>query len=290
MISSNISLSDGRVLAVHEFGDAEGQPCFFFHGGGVGATGIFAATCDTLAEEYHIRIVAPDRPGIGESSRQLGRTILDWPNDVAELAEALHIDRFAVVSHSGGTAYALACAWRLSERVINVNLVSAVAPRSFISNEKQIPLKTKFSMWMFALLPNWMMGILLRQMAVGLGRHPEKTYRSFLRRLPFNERQTLDTPSYLKHIQTCAAAAFRQGTAGVVEDLSLIFGPWGVAFQEIVQPVTLWHGECDRTAPPEIGHSLSRAIPHAELRTLPDEGHLSAWFDRSQEILANTLK
>jgi len=234
--------------------------------------------------------VAPNRPGLGESSQQLGRTILDWPNDVAELVDALHIDRFAIVSHSGGTPYALACAWRLSERVISVNLVSAVAPRSFILNEKQIPVKTRLSTWMFASMPDWVMVILLRQMAKGLHRHPKKAYQSFLRRLPDYERKALDTPMHQKLMQTCAAEAFRQGMAGVIKDINLIFGPWGVDFQKIVQPVTLWHGECDMTAPPQIGYSLSVTIPHAELRMLSNEGHLSAWFSRSQKVLANLLK
>ena len=52
-----------------------------------------------------IRIIAPDRPGLGLSTRLPGRQIADWPNDVRELADALGIARFAVIGISGGGPY-----------------------------------------------------------------------------------------------------------------------------------------------------------------------------------------
>jgi pimeloyl-ACP methyl ester carboxylesterase len=44
--------------------------------------------------------------------------MVDWADDVAELAEALEIDRFAVAGTSSGGPYALACAVKLPARVL----------------------------------------------------------------------------------------------------------------------------------------------------------------------------
>ena len=54
------------------------------------------------ATKAGVRIVALDRPGYGLSDFQPDRTILDWPRDVEEAAEALGLTRFSVIGGSGG--------------------------------------------------------------------------------------------------------------------------------------------------------------------------------------------
>ena len=44
---------------------------------------------------------------------QPGRSLLDWPRDVAELADHLGIERFSIVAWSGGGPYGLACGFAL---------------------------------------------------------------------------------------------------------------------------------------------------------------------------------
>jgi len=61
-----------------------------------------------------VRVISPDRPCYGRSSPQPGRSMADWPSDVAVLTEALGIERFAVAGHSSGGPYAVACAALLS--------------------------------------------------------------------------------------------------------------------------------------------------------------------------------
>jgi pimeloyl-ACP methyl ester carboxylesterase len=48
--------------------------------------------------------------------------------DVASVADALGIEQFAVMGHSGGAAYALACAALLPERVLAAVCASGLAP------------------------------------------------------------------------------------------------------------------------------------------------------------------
>ncbi len=54
---------------------------------------------------------------MGLSDFEPGRKILDWPNDVIQLADALEIDRFGVEGVSGGGPYAAACAYKIPDRL-----------------------------------------------------------------------------------------------------------------------------------------------------------------------------
>ena len=97
-----LQLHDGRMLRYAEYGPGEGTPLFYFHGypGAHLKAGCLA--------QAGLRLIGVDRPGMGLSSFQAGRRLLDWPDDVAALAQHLHLDHFAVVGVSGGGPYALA--------------------------------------------------------------------------------------------------------------------------------------------------------------------------------------
>jgi pimeloyl-ACP methyl ester carboxylesterase len=83
-----------------------------------------------LSRDNRVRLhwVSYDRPGYGGSSPHDGRTAVSAAADVAAIADALGIGRFAVLGHSGGGPHALACAALLPERVMAAVSVSAPAP------------------------------------------------------------------------------------------------------------------------------------------------------------------
>jgi pimeloyl-ACP methyl ester carboxylesterase len=83
---------------------------------------------DEAARESRVRVLAPDRPGLGLSSPQPGRTLLDLAGDVHALADTLGIDRLAVVGESGGGPYVLACAGRLGDRLAAAGVVCGLGP------------------------------------------------------------------------------------------------------------------------------------------------------------------
>ena len=45
-----------------------------------------AAPAHEAALAKGVRLISPDRPGMGLSTYQPGRRLLDWPHDVRELA------------------------------------------------------------------------------------------------------------------------------------------------------------------------------------------------------------
>jgi pimeloyl-ACP methyl ester carboxylesterase len=133
---ADIRLPDGRTLHVYDtradrIASSSGAPnsavaLFWLHGSpniGSPPEPLFAA-----AEANGLHWVSYDRPGYGGSGPHDGRTVASAAADVAAIADALGIGRFAVLGHSGGGPHALACAALLPERVIAAVSVSAPAP------------------------------------------------------------------------------------------------------------------------------------------------------------------
>ena len=125
---ADVRLAGGRVLHAYDT-RADGIAAvalFWLHGSpniGSPPEPLFAA-----AEANGLRWVSYDRPGYGGSGPDDGRRVASAAADVAAVADALGIGRFAVLGHSGGGPHALACAALLPERVIAAVSVSAPAP------------------------------------------------------------------------------------------------------------------------------------------------------------------
>jgi len=128
-METDLQLSDGRTLHVYDTGaeGANGRLAVFWHHGtpniGAPPEPLFAA-----AERLGIRWASYDRPGYGGSTSRPDRDVASAADDVSRVADALGIDRFAVMGHSGGGSHALACGALLPERVLGVVSVSGMAP------------------------------------------------------------------------------------------------------------------------------------------------------------------
>ena len=119
---ATVTMPDGRRLAYTEWGLPDGKPVLCFHG-----TPGSRLWCpdEEATSAARVRLIMPDRPGIGRSDPLEGRTLADWPKDVEALADALQISSFAVVGVSAGGPYAAACAALIPGRLSGVALVSS---------------------------------------------------------------------------------------------------------------------------------------------------------------------
>lgn len=122
-IDQQVILPDGRKLAYAEFGRPDGVPVLYFHGA-PGSRLEPLLIGDDVLNQLGLRVIAPDRPGMGGSDFQRGRGFSDWPADVVALADALGLGRFAVLGNSGGGPYAAVCA----ARIRNGSLPSSSSP------------------------------------------------------------------------------------------------------------------------------------------------------------------
>src|SRR5436190_460203 len=105
----------GRVVGIYEYGEPSGRPVFVLHG--TPACGAGFAWADEPARVRGVRLIAPDRPGVGLSARQDAYRVCDYPEQIAALADAMSLDSFAVWGYSGGGPYAVACAAQLGPRL-----------------------------------------------------------------------------------------------------------------------------------------------------------------------------
>jgi len=107
-------LSDGRALGYSEWGPSDGTPVLGFMGTSLSWLAHVGGDAPRAAG---VRLILVDRPGYGLSDFQRQRTLLDWPRDVAELADGLGMERFSVFGMSGGGPHAAACGYALPDRV-----------------------------------------------------------------------------------------------------------------------------------------------------------------------------
>ena len=103
--NENFTLDNGDTLGFSTCGPSEAPALFYFHGqSGSRLQGLgFAA----IAENIGLRIICPDRPGIGLSTFDSSRRLLDYPAHIAQLARHLGLEDYRVIGGSGGGPYAL---------------------------------------------------------------------------------------------------------------------------------------------------------------------------------------
>ena len=64
---NTMKLADGRTLAYDDYGDPQGKPVVFTHG--FGDSMLIRNPDNALTASLGVRVIAPDQPGIGGSSR-----------------------------------------------------------------------------------------------------------------------------------------------------------------------------------------------------------------------------
>lgn len=159
LLSSRLSqkISDpqtGRVISFSEVGDPEGSVIFCCVG--MGLTRFITAFYDELALTLKLRLVTPDRPGVGGSESHMDGldTPLSWPDDVRAICQHLKITKFSILAHSAGAIYALATALRIPQHIrCRVHLLAPWIPPSQmhtigaqqeLSSAKSLPYSQRF--------------------------------------------------------------------------------------------------------------------------------------------------
>ncbi len=267
-----LDLPDGRRLCYAELGDPSGYPVLSCHGGLVSRLDVVPA--HEAARRAGVRLVSPDRPGVGRSSRRPGRRVGDWPADVAVLADRLGLDRLSVLGWSMGAPYALACGALLGDRVQAAVVVAGAVPLSWPCAGGTFPNRTDAAVLDLVrrrpatahLLAEASRSLVLDQPAVWLA----TVRRSLL-------------PADLAAIERDGLAQYRQAVAegladplGVADEYLAYDAPWGFAYGEVRCPVVLWQGSADTAVPPGWSEEAARRLPRASLELVDGAGHFVA--------------
>ena len=280
-----VQLRNGGPIAVDEYGDRNGVPVVFCHGWPSSRT--MAVLTDDAARDLGVRIISPDRPGVNESAFQEGRTLLDWPLMLRELATHFGLEKFRILAISGGAPYAYASAWSMPDQVEAIAVVSGVPPIAELTGHNGL-LK----------LYRWMLGLYrTRPELLRTCFHLARPFAS--RRIPIRLR-----PIFLKWLQPCDAAvlrdsrffeacfesqrqAWRTSAEGVMVDAEIYARPWGFPLEEVRTPVRLWHGKTDRSFSYHLAEEVAKRLPNCQARFVEKAGHYSLPIRHMHEILAD---
>jgi pimeloyl-ACP methyl ester carboxylesterase len=274
----SIRLPDGRALAYAEYGDPAGRVVLGCHGSPSSRLERHVEDPEDY-RRWGVRFVVPDRPGFGRSDPQPGRRVTDWPDDVAPLLDALGVEEFAVLSLSGGAAYALACAHAFDTRVRSVGVLGGAPP-------PDVP-------WPW---PGWVprrlraaahrpspAAALLRPVFAPIAQRPAAIPRYLQARLNPADRRVIGRPGVRRVLADTFTEGLRNGTAPLAEDRALLFRPWGFPLTEVRQHVHLWHGTQDWQVPVALGRVLAAMLPSCTAHWLAGEGHFAV-FDHAAEV------
>jgi pimeloyl-ACP methyl ester carboxylesterase len=285
--NQTLTLSDGRRLGYAEYGAPDGTPVFYCHGSP--GSRLDLANMDELLSGANTRLIAPDRPGIGLSDFNPDYQLVDWPDDLIQLADALALARFAVMGLSGGGPFCAASAYRFPDRVKKAAIVSGLSSLDTPGMEDALSDSNK-RIFDLARRANWQLRLQYWLMGRGLQGNPDRVMKEMKKNLPAPDRVLLEEkPEELRALLNSMSEALRSGSRGVSYEWSLYARPWGFQLEEIAVPVDIWHGEADMNAPVIMGRQMVQTIPQARAHFLPDEGHISLFANHMEEILAALL-
>ena len=283
-MTAAVTLPDGRELAYEDYGDPAGFPVLSCHGGL--SSRLDAAPAHEAAVAMGVRLVSPDRPGIGLSTYQPGRRLLDWPADVEALADALGLGRFAVMGWSAGGAYAAVCAAKMGRRVTAAALLSSAVPLDLYGTTRGLTAEDR-TLLLLARRTPWLASTVMKVSILSTSN--ARLFRAATRSFPPADRSFLTEWGTPDHALGFVREAVRQGTEGCVQDYRIFGDPWGFSLEEIDVPVQIWEGADDRTGPPGYRTFLRTHIPHATVTVVADEGHLSLLPHQAPAIFAALL-
>ncbi len=278
--SKTLTLSDGRILSYAEYGSPAGIPIIGFHGM-PGSRHVMKAL-EPAALTVGARLIAPERPGYGLSHPHPRGSILTYPKDIVELAEALGIERFAALGVSGGGPYALACAHALPQRLTVAAVMSGIGPLS-LPNSTRDMVRMNRLMFKLGRFSPALTGLLLPRLIQSSIPSMEKHVRD-------GTSPTSDlSPEVFAIMAADQREAIRTGGQGVMFDMKTLWRPWGFSLEDIHAKVYLWHGEADTLAPAMLAHYLAGRIPNCEATFYPGEGHTDLLTKHGTEILARVV-
>lgn len=271
-------LRDGRALAYAEWGPIEGRPLLHFHGV---PDGRFSWGGGSACREHGVRLIAVDRPGIGGSDPKPGRVVADWPADVAELAEGLDLDNFAVSGWSAGGPYALACAHELQPRIDAVALISGAGRLDLPGFVEQM---STASAWKLAARVPSALTLAYLALSRLARRSPGAAQKVLFSGISKADRAVIDRPNVGRRLVSAYVEATRPGGRGLTEDMQALLSPWGFDPAEIDLPVHLVHGTRDTIAPPAHAEYWIETLQAARAVWVENAGHFLI-EDHVEEVL-----
>ncbi|TID00151.1 hypothetical protein CH35J_006217 [Colletotrichum higginsianum] len=297
--SEEFVLSDGRKLGVAYYGARNGHHAVFYLHGYPGCRLSGGAFFDAPGVRLGARIIAVERPGIGNSSPQPGRRMLDHADDIRELAEHLNLQSYGVIGVSGGGPYALACAYSLPEENLKgVSVIGGMGP---------IDVGTKGMNWgnwltfkglmYFPAIIRWLQTKVMAVLNSVSNEKMVELVRDGLSKKSYSwaspDLPTLRDPEVLTMMLDSYREHYKQGVDGHMEDGRVLTSDWGFRLEDMRSsiPIQLWYSKKDTNVPFRMGEAIaSRLSSPPDFYVKEDETHLNLVLKYSADALERLLE
>jgi len=284
--SSYIKLFDGRTLAYREYGDANGYPILYFHSivGG-------ELECDYDIEtllKYNIRLIAPSRPGFGQSTQHSKHSLLQFTEDIRQLLEQLHIQTCAILSYSLGSLYGFACCKQMPKIIHHHSIVSppGLQPtKKSIHQTTNIPFFRVFTT-LAIITPN-LLATSIRMTYKLFSYDLESFWNKTNKYLCDSDKEAIN--KYKSKLKLAFAQGNQQSGYQSTQEMMLWVKPWGFQPETIQTPTTIWHGKRDKFTFPSASQNIENKLQHAELKLIENGGHYIL-YDQWKNIFHNLSK
>lgn len=279
----SIAIHDRRI-SFDLYGPETGHPVIYCHGSPGSRFEWSMLADEEVAVKAGVRLIVPDRPGMGLSNSQPGRRLVDWATDCAALANALDLQRFSLLGISGGCPYALATAVALPERVASVGILSGTAPYDVPGLTDGMNADALRTLKMAVTRPGafqmiWRIISLLGRIS------PSLMARQAASVFAAPDKAILMEPSFARRFSTMLRGVLQQGPRGLQQDVALMVSPWGFDPGLVQAPVFFWQGDRDTDATPAMARFLADKVQSAQLRIFEGEGHISLAVNHMQDAL-----
>lgn len=272
-----LTLQDGRVLTYDVYGDPDGTPVIFNHG--LSDSRLIRNPDESFTASLGVRVIVADQPGVGGSTRQKDRRMVDWGPDMEALADELGLAEFNVAGHSGGSPHALAIAYRLPDRVKKIVLASPVSP---LEEEGMAKLMVNKDLKLIAKLHH-----LHHVIKLGSNMAAKKALKdipSFVEATaeddPSDASTFLDDPEQRAMFEASFTEGLIQGGEGMYE-MTMALWDWGFAPEDVLQPTEVFYGDADDILDPKMPLHLASRLPNCTVHVWPGAGHYG-FVDRAR--------
>ncbi|MBN8249550.1 MAG: alpha/beta hydrolase [Verrucomicrobia bacterium] len=268
-----VPLPDGRTLACCSVGNASGPVVFHNHGGP--SSRLEVTLIEASATRAGLRVIGVDRPGIGRSTPHPGRSLRQWADDIRALADQLGVRTFAVTGWSEGGPWALSCAAGIPADRLKLAVTIAGGSYGALGDNWAAPMQSpadRLGGWLcLHLHPGFR--LMYDALEWDALHFPAQYLKQVQAAVNGYDRRWFGDPDVGRLFLDATRECFRQGSAGLVEDATLLYRNWGIDWSHIPVPVSFWQGDDDHLVPAAINRPVADAIPGVKWHGVAGAGH-----------------
>lgn len=279
--------STKEKIFVQEWGDLNKPVFLLVHGfPGCSEHGRLVST-SPLSDSF--RLIAIDRPGYGESKYQKDLTFLKFARQIKQLLDGQKVNKFSIISVSGGAPYALAVAFLMKDQVLKLTSLGGIAPLT-LKNFKYMNRSQKKAWLAHQIIPERILHFTIKRIwKKGLSKI-EETLFTEIDSFSEPDKKVFSLPEIQSVLVEATHLAVKQGPEGVLHDIKMYARNWGFPLSEIICPVTLWHGSADDVVHFRFAQDMKTYLQRATLNFVENEGHYSILLNCREQILSDLLK